>query len=125
MLEKLGLYIEKKPWMVVLIILIITIGFSTLIPSLEMVTTAEEFYPDSEIVNANFKVIDDFGAIGDVILILVEKDNSINVITPESLKEQYRIINDIKQVKEINSTVSLTEFLDILCQKNNQHRTLK
>lgn len=116
MLEKLGFFIEKKPWIVVITILTITIGFSLLIPSLEMETTAEEFYPDSNIVNANLQIIDDFGNIGEVIMILVERQNSANVITPESLKEEYRIIKDIEKVEEINMTVSLVGFIDILCQ---------
>jgi hydrophobe/amphiphile efflux-3 (HAE3) family protein len=116
MLEKIGFFIEKKPWIVVITILTITIGFSLLIPSLEMETTAEDFYPDSEIVNANLQIIDDFGSIGEIIMILVEKENSANVITPEALKEEYRIIKDIEKVEDINLTVSLVGFIDILCQ---------
>jgi predicted RND superfamily exporter protein len=116
MLNKLGFFIEKKPWIVVIIILIITIGFSLLIPSLEMQTTAEDFYPDSDIVNANLRVIEDFGAIGEIIMILVEKQNSANVITPESLKEQFKIINDIKSIKDVNNTISFVGLIDIICQ---------
>ena len=116
MLEKLGVFIEKKPWIVVIIILLITIGFSSLIPSLEMETTAEDFYPDSEIVNANLRIIDDFGSIGEVIMVLVEKQNSENVITPESLKEQYRIMKDLELIKDINMTISIVSFIDIICQ---------
>jgi hydrophobe/amphiphile efflux-3 (HAE3) family protein len=116
MLEKIGFFIEKKPWIVVITILSITIGFSILIPSLEMETTAEDFYPDSEIVNANLQIIDDFGSIGEIIMILVEKQNSPNVITPEALKEEYKIIKDIEKIKDINTTVSLVGFIDLLCQ---------
>ena len=116
MLEKIGFFIEKKPWIVVITILTITIGFSLLIPSLEMETSAEDFYPDSDIVNANLQIIDDFGSIGEIIMILVEKENSANVITPEALKEEYKIIKDIEKVEDVNFTVSLVGFIDILCQ---------
>lgn len=41
MLKQLGNVIQKRPWLVVTIVFLITIGFSSLIPSLEMSTSTE------------------------------------------------------------------------------------
>ena len=48
MLRILGNIITSKPWFVVIIIIIITIGFSVLLPTLEMQTSMDDFLPDDE-----------------------------------------------------------------------------
>jgi len=49
MLTKLGGIIEKKPWLVVSLVVLITIGFSLLLPALEFKTDFSDFMPDDEI----------------------------------------------------------------------------
>ena len=115
MLDKLGILIEKKPWIVISIILIITIGFGSLIPSLKMETSTEDFMPDNELVNANTRIADYFGQSGDIIMILVEKQNSNSVISPDSLREELRIINDLNANEYVNSSVSIVGLLDLIC----------
>ena len=117
MLKQLANFIEKKPWLVVILILLITIGFSTLIPSIKMETTTEEFMPDNEIVSASTRASEYFGQTGSVILIFVEKQNEQNVITPNSLKEEFNVLKNLKEnFDEIENYISVASFVDIMCQ---------
>ena len=117
MMKQLGNFIEKRPWIVIILILLITIGFSTLIPSIKMETTTEEFMPENKIVNANTRVNEYFGQTGNMILIYVEKENEQNVVTPNSLKEEYNILKTLKEnFDEIENYVSVANFVDIMCQ---------
>lgn len=117
MLKQLGNVIQKRPWLVVTIVFLITIGFSSLIPSLEMSTSTEDFMPDDEIVNANLRVNSYFGQTGETIMIFVEKQNAKNVVTATALKEEYRVLKDLEEkFDEIENTVSIASFVDIICQ---------
>ena len=58
MLEIISKVIVKYPWFVVGFILIITIGFAILLPSIEMKTSTKDFLPDDEINLANNRVTD-------------------------------------------------------------------
>jgi len=117
MLRKLGGFIEKRPWLVVIVILLITFGSASLVPSIEMETATEDFIPDDEIVKAGLRVSTLFGETGEVILIFVENQEEINVVTANALKEQYKVLKDLdKKYDEIVGSISISGFLDILCQ---------
>ena len=81
MLTKIGKFVEKRPWLVIIIILLITVGFGTLLPALDMNTSMEDFLPDNEVVNANYRVNDYFGAGFNVVMILVENQQAKSRIT--------------------------------------------
>ncbi|PNX47475.1 MAG: hypothetical protein BV457_05620 [Thermoplasmata archaeon M9B1D] len=117
MLKQLGDIIEKRPWLVVTVVLLITIGFGTLIPSLEMETSTEDFMPDNEIVNAGARINEYFGQTGEIIIIYVEKQNAKNVVTPQALKEEYRVLKELsEQHDKIDGSISVAAFVDIICQ---------
>jgi len=117
MLKQLGDLIEKRPWLVVTVVLLVTIGFATLIPSLEMETSTEDFMPDDEIVNAAMRVNEYFGQTGEIIMIYVEKQNAKNVVTPKALREEYQVLKDLdEQYDEIEGSISISGFVDIICQ---------
>jgi len=102
MLDTLGDVIVKKPWIIIGIILMITLGFASLIPSLEMETSTEDFLPDNELVDANERITDYFGQTGDIVMILVERQNAQNVTTIKALKEEYRVIKELENIDEVN-----------------------
>ena len=117
MLKQLGNLIEKRPWLVITIVILVTIGFATLIPSLEMKTSTADFMPDDKIVEASLRVNRYFGQTGEIILVYVEKQNEKNVVTPQALKEEYQILKDLdEKYDEINGSISIAKFIDILCQ---------
>ncbi len=117
MLGQLGGFVEKRPLLVITIVILVTISFSSLIPSIKMETTTEEFMPDDEIVSASTRVNEYFGQTGEVILIFVEKQNEQNVITPNSLREEYQVLKNLEEkFNEIINFVSVASFVDIICQ---------
>ena len=70
MLERYGRLIERKPWFVIGIVIMVTIGFSALIPYLEMETSTEDFMPDNEVVTASQKISEYFGQTGEMLMVL-------------------------------------------------------
>ena len=115
MLDKLGNFIEKKPWIVIGLILMITIGASTLIPFLDMGTSTEDFMPDDEIVKANQRVTDYFGVTEQLIMIHVNEQNSESTITPNALKEEYKVVKELEKIKEVAASISFANYVNIVC----------
>jgi len=115
MLTALGKTIERKPWFVIIVILIITAGFATLIPSIEFRTDYQEFMPDDELVLANSRVLDYFGVSQLPLFLLIEKQSEESVITPQSLREMSFIENEIKKFPHVNNTISIMTFLNAVC----------
>ncbi|KAA0006982.1 MAG: hypothetical protein FE035_02235, partial [Thermoplasmata archaeon] len=115
MLKHLAKLIEKHPWLVVSIILITTIGFSTLLPSLEMKTDMKDFMPDDELVKANMRILDYFGGTQQTMFLYIEKQNTGNTITPEAIKEQYYLQKNLDAMTEVNTSVGIATFVDQLC----------
>lgn len=115
MLTVLGRFIEKKPWFVVIIIILITAGFATVLPALEFKTDYREFMPDDEIVLANSRVLDYFGASQLPLFLLIEKQRAGSVITPQAIREMYFIEKELKNFPRVNGTISITTFLNPVC----------
>ncbi len=116
MLTKLGRIIEKRPWFVVLLVILATIGFSIFIPSLNFETNFENFSPDNELVKANKRISDYFGTSPQVLLLYVEKQQVDSTIAPQALRDQYKIQKEIEKLPMVNSTVSIATFVDTVCQ---------
>ena len=116
MLDKLGKIIEKRSWFVVGLILVITIGFSLLLPSLEMETSMDDFLPDNDVVNAEQRVSNYFGGNQQMLMIYVEKQKAEHAVTPEALKEEYLVLKEFKKIDQIEGSVSVAGFIDIICQ---------
>jgi len=115
MLTFLGRLIEKRPWFVVIVIIIITIGFSSTLPSLEFKTDFKDFMPDEDLVRANTKVQDYFGISQLPMFILVEGKQSENVISAQAIKEIYFIENEVKKFPKVNGTIAITTLLEPVC----------
>ena len=115
MLKYLGKLIEKRPWLVVSFILFITIGFATLIPSIEMKTDYKEFMPDDEVVEAYWRVISTFGQTQIVMFLYVENQQAESTITPDALREQYYIEKELTKIPEIDETLSIITVLEQVC----------
>ena len=116
MLNRLGKLIEKRPWLVVLIIVLITIGFSVFIPSLEFKTNFEDFAPDSEEVQANNRISDYFGMSSQTIILYIEKEQADSVIDVQALRDQYNLQKELAKIPEVNDSISIFTFLEPVCQ---------
>jgi len=115
-LDQLGRIIEKRPWHVVGIILLITIGFSLFIPSLTFKTNFEDFAPDNEQVRANNRIADYFGMSAQTIILYIEKEQANSVIDVQALRNQYNLQKILKQMPEVNDTISIITFLEPVCE---------
>lgn len=116
MLNYLGRIIEKKPWFVVFIVIIITIGFAIFIPSLEFKTEFKDFAPDNELVKANNRISKYFGMDQQVVFLFIEKQQAKSTITPEAIRDQYIIQKELEKNPGVSGIFSVTTFLDIVCQ---------
>ncbi len=116
MLKKLGNIIEKRPWLVISVILLITLGFATLIPSIEMKTEFEDFMPEDETVEANMRIMEYFGESQQPMFLYVESQQATHTLSIEALKEQHYIINELIKMPEIESATDITFFIDQICQ---------
>ena len=76
MLPLFGRIIQSHPWMVVIVVILITLGFSLFIPSLEFKTDFNEFTPDDEIVKANNRVLDYFGENQQFVFLLFQAEQT-------------------------------------------------
>jgi len=115
MLKKLGGIIERRPSVIIFLIIIITIGFSLLLPSLEFKTDFNEFMPDDKIGLANDRVQQYFGVSQFPMFALIEKQNEDNVISPKSLRDMYEIEQKLNDHPKINSVLSITSFINQIC----------
>jgi predicted RND superfamily exporter protein len=122
MLRKIGIFVSKHPWLVVGFILFITIGFGSLLPGLEMQTTMDDFLPEDETVIANRKISEYFGEENvETIMIYIEKNEAKSITSPDSLREMYKVSNNIKNdFKEIVDILSVSGFVDIVCNMEFQ-----
>ncbi|MBN1281132.1 MAG: MMPL family transporter [Candidatus Thermoplasmatota archaeon] len=116
MLEQLGRIIEKRPWAVVILILLITIGFSLNLPSLKFQTNFEDFAPENAQVQANDRVLDYFGMSYQTVIVYLKKEQATSTITPQVVRDQYQLIKNFMDIPEVNASISLTTFVDIICQ---------
>jgi predicted RND superfamily exporter protein len=116
MLEQLGRIIEKRPWFVVGVILLITIVFSLFIPSLTFKTNFEDFAPDNEQVRANERIADYFGMSDQTIILYIQKEQTDSIISVQALRDQYEIQKELTAMPEVEGTISIFTFLDPVCQ---------
>jgi len=112
MLRFLSNIIEKKPWLVITVVLLITLGMASLIPSIEMKTDFNDFMPDDEVVEANMRIMDYFGETQQLLFIYVDSKDSGNTISTQSLREQYTIEQKLLDNKYVKSVASFPLVLD-------------
>lgn len=116
MLDQFGRIIEKKPWLVVGLILLITIVFSLFIPSLTFKTNFEDFAPDNEQVKANERISEYFGMSAQTIILYAQKEQADSIISVQALRDQYELEKELIKMPEVNSTISIFTFLEPVCQ---------
>ncbi len=116
MLDKIGNLVEKHPFAVITVIILITIGFSAIIPLLEMGTSLEDFLPDTDVVHANKKVSKYFGENQEVMLVKIEKEEAQCSISPDALREEYIVAKKLKEIENVEETISVASFVNMVCQ---------
>ncbi len=115
MLKSLANLIEKRPWLVITFVLLITIGFSTLIPSIELKTDYKEFMPDDEVVEAYWRVMSTFGQTQLVMFLYIEKEQTESTITPKALRELYYLKKELLKLPEVDEALSILTVIEQIC----------
>ncbi len=115
MLPLLGKYIQRHPWMVVGIIILITIGFSLFIPSLEFKTDFDEFTPENELVQANERIQDYFGMNQQIVFLLLQKENTDSILSSDSIKKINELQSTLEHFQPVNGSFSMIDFINIVC----------
>lgn len=115
MVPILGRFIQKHPWTVVITILVITIGFSLFIPSLEFKTDFDEFAPDDQLVSANERVLDYFGDNQQLVFLLFSADTVDSMLSTEAIRTTNHIQKTLAEFPSVNGSFSMITFLDIVC----------
>ncbi len=115
MIYKLGKIIEKKPATIIIIILLITIGLSTLLPQIEMKTEFEDFMPKEEVIESRDRITEYFGKQTQTMFLFAETQNAENTLSIDSIKEQYYIEQNLINKPEIDGSISITTFIDQIC----------
>ncbi len=115
--DKLWRLIEKRAKIILVIMALLSVFFLSFVPSLSFKTDIRGFVPNNEMSKANQRVIDNFGETPRIHFILVKATNpSENVLTPSSLKEQYRVIQEISKIEGVDQTLSAADVVNILCK---------
>ena len=88
-----------------------------------------KFLPDDDVVQAEQRINNYFGAGYELMMIYIENENIESVVSAEALNEIYNVAERIKQYKEINDIISVAGFVDTICQlefnKSLKNCTLK
>ncbi len=115
MLQLLGKTIEKRPWLIVSVVILITLGFSIFIPSIEFKTDFDDFLPDEPLVNAFSRIQDDFGVSQIPLFMLAETEQSSNVLTPAAIREIYDVEQHLQNTPYVDGVVAFTTLLNSVC----------
>ena len=115
MLDRLGKIVTAKPWLVVGIVLVITIGFSTLLPTLEMQTSMDDFLPDDKVILADERIQEFFGTTNEVVMVLSEGESKESILSASGLKILYQISEDLVDIDDVDSVMSIAGFIDMVC----------
>ncbi len=115
MLDSLGKIVTSKPLIVVLIVILITAGFSILLPTLEMNTSMDDFLPDDEVVLADERIQDYFGASNEVIMVLAESEEKNSVLSLDGLKSLFQVSEEITHIDGVDDVMSIAGFVDLVC----------
>ena len=115
MLTKISKNVAEHPWFITLIVLLITIGFASMIPMLKMGTSLEDFLPDTEVVHANKRVSQYFGKKQEVLMIKIDGEKSQYAISPEALKEEHEVARRIEKLDYVEGVVGVSGFIDMIC----------
>jgi len=115
MLKKLGNLVESKPIMVIAIIIVITLLFSALLPSIEFKTDFKDFLPDDEVVEANWDIIEKFGKSQMMLFLYIEAQESDSILDADALKEILYIQEELTKSNSITDPVGIVTAIDVIC----------
>jgi len=113
MLEKIANIAVKRPWTVILIVLLLTAIFASALPKARFETEMEQFFPESDVVKASLRIKEYFGTEPYTHIIYIEGENVLNTT---ALREEYRLSCMLRGIKGVVSTESIADIFNTLCK---------
>lgn len=115
MFSAIGSTIEKAPWLIITLVIIVTIILSSFTRGLEFETNFDDFTPEDPLVQANIRIGDYFGQNQRTIIIRAESANNYSILNPNSTRDLYSFQNQLLENKYVISTVSFVNLIESLC----------
>jgi len=115
MFSAIGRLIEKIPWVIIALVIIVTIVLSSFTTGLEFETNFEDFTPDDPLVKANIRIGEYFGSNQETMIILAESSNEESILSPTSLRDLHNFQQQFLDNKYVLSTGSFTNIIDSIC----------
>jgi hydrophobe/amphiphile efflux-3 (HAE3) family protein len=112
MLEGLAGKVQTYSVQIVVMVIVITILFSGLLPSIKVLTNWEEFYPDNEVLKDFNQVNTNFGRASKYHYVYAEALGNGDVLSLKALREQYNITIEAEKVLGVEDVVSVAEFMN-------------
>ncbi len=109
MFEKIGRVIVKKPLPILTVTILITLFFSVFIPSVHFDSNLAHFVPENDVMKAQEKVNNYFGAGYSIHMIYASSDN---VLDAKSLREGYSITENVSGVNGVEEVISFAGIID-------------
>ncbi|MBU4256311.1 MAG: hypothetical protein KKB04_03515, partial [Candidatus Thermoplasmatota archaeon] len=110
MFEKIGLVMVKRSLPILTVVVLITIFFSLFIPSVQFDSNIAHFVPENDVMKAQEKVNNYFGAGYSIHMIYASSDNVLNA---ESLREEYSITENINSINGVEEVISFAGIIDV------------
>ncbi len=116
MLTQLGRLVIRRPWLIIAPVVVVTLVLASFLPTLEFRTNFSDFAPDDPLTVANTRVQTDFGSSQHLLFLHVNTTDSHGILSPESLREQYRLSQILQAPSFINGTVGVADLVNNACQ---------
>jgi len=115
MFSAIGQQIEKTPWLIILIVIIITLILSSFTRGLEFKTDFNDFTPDDPLVQANLRLNDYFGQNQQTMIIRAESENRQTFLNPKSIRDLHSFQKQLLDNRNIISVGSFINLTDTIC----------
>ena len=112
MFGALAKVVGKRPYTVILVIVLITALFSSLLPSMKRGTSVEDFIPkDNKMIQAERRVMDYFGSESDVEMVLVKSRKDI--LHPDNLRKLHSILISLNETEGVKNVFGVPNLVEI------------
>jgi predicted RND superfamily exporter protein len=113
MLERLAGWVQTYAVYIVVVVIVISILFAGTLPSIQILTNWEDFYPDNEVARDLNIVNNNFGKSSKYHYVYIENKDGGDVLSPNSLREQFNLTYEIESnVTGVEDVVSVAEFIN-------------
>jgi predicted RND superfamily exporter protein len=110
----------RRAGILVITVIIITMGFITILPDVRIEMDFNAFMPENEVVSAFDEMEEYFGPKNEYYYIFVESDGiPQNILTPRSLREQYNLSIEAADHEGVIDVIGIANLMDDMLREIN------